>query len=286
MSAEGHELEGFDTRKEEEKHELPPPPSMLRACSAEFVGTFVLISFGCGVNAQTLLGKGESGGFLSVAFGWAMGIMFGAYSSAGVSGGHMNPAVTLALAFHRQFPWIRVLPYMLAQVLGAFCASALVYVDYRDALTYFDGGNRTILGPLSTAGIWATYPSDYLSVGNGFYDQMVGTGFLLAGIFALNDEVNAAPDARLRPVLAGMLVFAIGCSFGMNDGYAINPARDLGPRLFTTITHGAGVWDAYHHWWWVPLTAPFLGALVGSTFYLLTVRYSHHENPFINLRIM
>jgi MIP family channel proteins len=220
-----------------------------------------------------------------VAFGWAMGIVFGAYTSAGVSGGHMNPAVTIALAAHKQFPWRRVPLYTAAQVFGAFMASALVYGDYIDALDNFDGGVRQITGPNGTAGIWATYPAPWLTVGNGFFDQMVGTGFLLAGIFALNDESNSAPSSALRPILAGMLVFAIGTSFGLNDGYAINPARDFGPRIFTAMTHGSGVFSEFQDWWWVPLIAPVIGAIIGSSFYVFLVKFHHPISLKINLRL-
>lgn len=268
---------------------IEPPPqkevSVFRSFSSEFVGTFVLCAFGTGVNAQVTLSRGEAGRYLSVAFGWAMGIIFGAYTSAGVSGGHMNPAVTIALAVHKQFPWKRVPIYIAAQVFGAFMASALVYGDYIDALDNFDGGIRQVTGPNGTAGIWATIPAPWLSLGNGFFDQMVGTGFLLAGLFALNDEANSAPKSQLRPILAGMLVFAIGTSFGLNDGYAINPARDFGPRVFTAMTHGGEVFSGLNNWWWIPIIAPVIGAIIGSSFYVFMVKYQHPISPSINMKI-
>src|SRR5258706_13426826 len=137
---------------------------LVREMLAEFLGTFVLIVFGVGVVAQTVLSKGTAGTTLSINISWGLAVAMGCYVSAGVTGAHLNPAVTLALAVHRRFPWAKVVPYTVAQGLGAFVASAVVYVTYREALTAFDGGVRQILGPTGTAGIWATYPQPFLSV--------------------------------------------------------------------------------------------------------------------------
>ena len=165
--------------------------------------------------------------------GWGLAVMLGAFASAGVSGAHLNPAVSLAFAAFRDFPWRKVVPYAMAQLLGAFLASAVVYLTYREALDAFDGGLRAVSGPTATAGIWATYPQPYLSIAGGFVDQVVGTALLLMGLFALVDAKNANLPHYVVPVAAGALVLTIGATFGMNSGYAINPARDFGPRLFT-----------------------------------------------------
>src|SRR4051795_1901708 len=150
--------------------------SVVREMLAEFLGTFVLIVFGVGVVAQFVLSKGVAGSFLSINIAWGLAVTMGCYVSAGVTGAHLNPAVTLSLAAHRQFPWRKVLPYSLAQLAGAFVASAVVYVTYHEALNAFDGGVRQVLGPQGTAGIWATYPQPFLSVfPSGVIDQIVGT---------------------------------------------------------------------------------------------------------------
>src|SRR4051812_32456851 len=147
-----------------------------REMLAEFVGTFVLIVFGVGVVAQTVLSKGAAGTTLSINIAWALGVTMGCYVAAGVTGAHLNPAVTLSLAVHRKFPWRKVLPYSLAQIAGAFAASALVFVTYHEALTAFDGGVRQVLGAQGSGGIWATYPQPFLSTfPGGFIDQIVGT---------------------------------------------------------------------------------------------------------------
>src|SRR5690606_6531304 len=157
------------------------------------------------------------------------------YACAGVSGAHINPAVTLALAVRRGFPWRSVLPYVAAQMAGAFVGAFVVYVTYVEALTAFDQGVRQVLGPQGTAGIFATYPAPYLSTLGGFIDQVVGTALLVAGVFFLTDERNAPPTPGMTPLFVGLIVVAIGMAFGVNAGYAINPARDPGPRRLTAV---------------------------------------------------
>ncbi len=247
-----------------------------REVAAEFLGTFILIAFGVGVVAQTVLSKNANGSFFAINVGWGLAVMLGIYASAGVSGAHLNPAVTVALAVHRGFSWAKVLPYSLAQIAGAFAASAVVFVTYREAFTAFDGGVRMVEGATATAGIFATYPQPFLSLAGGFVDQVVGTALLMAGVLAITDHKNAAPPSWLAGPLIGLLVCAIGVSFGFNAGYAINPARDLGPRLFTAVAGwGSGVFSAGHGWWWVPIVAPSVGAILGAWLYDALVA-NHH----------
>src|SRR5215217_4719054 len=123
------------------------PRGLARELLAEFFGTFILIVFGVGVVAQVVLSKGAAGSALSINVAWGLAVTMGCYVSAGVTGAHLNPAVTLALAARRAFPWRKVLPYSLAQIAGAFVASAVVFLTYHEALTAFDGGVRQVLGP-------------------------------------------------------------------------------------------------------------------------------------------
>src|SRR6187549_2973125 len=132
--------------------------SLVREVLAEFFGTFILIVFGIGVVAQVVLSKQTAGTYLAINITWGLAVTMGCYVSAGVTGAHLNPAVTLALAVHRKFPWNKVLPYAVAQTAGAFVASAVVYLAYHEALAAFDGGVRQVAGAQGTAGIWATYP--------------------------------------------------------------------------------------------------------------------------------
>jgi glycerol uptake facilitator-like aquaporin len=156
-----------------------------------------------------------------------------------------------------------------AQTAGAFAASLIVFVTYLEAFGHFDGGVRQVLGPQGTAGIFATYPRPFLSTfPGGFIDQVVGTAILMGVIFAISDARNVPPPAGLAPLLVGLLVVGIGAAFGFNSGYAINPARDLGPRLFTAVGGwGLEVFRAGNAWWWVPIVAPVIGALLGGWVY-------------------
>jgi MIP family channel proteins len=246
---------------------------LTRELLAEFLGTFVLIIFGVGVVAQTVLSKGAAGSMLSINVAWGLGVTMGCYVSAGVTGAHLNPAVTLALAVHRRFPWTKVLPYALAQIGGAFVASIVVFVTYHEALGAFDGGVRQVLGPQGTAGIWATYPQPFLSVfPGGFIDQIVGTALLVGVIFGITDSRNSPAPSGLAPVIVGLLVVLIGATFGFNAGYAINPARDFGPRLFTAVAGwGSEVFRAGNGWWWIPIVAPPIGGVLGGWVYDLFV---------------
>jgi len=243
--------------------------ALLRELLAEFFGTFILIVFGVGVVAQVVLSKGAAGSTLSINIAWGLAVTMGCYVAAGVTGAHLNPAVTLALAVHRRFPWNKVLPYSVAQFAGAFIASAVVFATYHEALYAFDNGVRQVIGPQGTAGIWATYPQPFLSgFPGGFIDQVVGTALLVGVIFAITDTRNSPAPAGLAPVVVGLLVLLIGATYGFNSGYAINPARDLGPRLFTFVAGwGAEVFRAGNGWWWIPIVAPCVGGVVGGWAY-------------------
>jgi len=240
-----------------------------REAAAEFLGTFVLIVFGSAVVAQVVLSGQSHGGYLSINIAWGLAVTMGVYVAGGVSGAHLNPAVTLAVAVHRGFPWSKVLPYMAAQVAGAFTGAAVAFLTYRAAFNRFDGGLRQVTGEKGTAGIFATYPQDFIStVPDGLFDQMVGTALLIGLIFALTDQKNLAPEGRLVPIHFGLLVVLIGMTFGFNAGYAINPARDFGPRLFTFVAGwGGDVFRAGNHWWWVPIVGPLVGGVLGGAVY-------------------
>jgi MIP family channel proteins len=241
---------------------------MLREAAAEFFGTFILIVFGVGVVAQRVLSEDANGSYLAINLGWGLAVMLGVYAAAGVSGAHLNPAVSVAMAVCRGFPWPKVPAYIAAQIAGAFVASAVVFLTYREAFAAFDGGVRQVQGAAGTAGIFATYPQPFLSIIGGLVDQIVGTALLMAGVLALSDQRKAGPPDWLLPPLIGALVVAIGVAFGFNAGYAINPARDFGPRLFTAVAGwGGAVFTAGNGWWWVPIVGPTIGGVIGAVFY-------------------
>jgi MIP family channel proteins len=248
------------------------PHTLAREAAAEFLGTFVLLVFGTGVVAQAVLSGNTAGSIAEIHIGWGLGVVMGVYVAGGISGAHLNPAVSLALAVRGAFAWRKLPAFVAAQFAGAFVASAVTFFTYREAFRAFDGGIRQVTGPHSTAGIFATYPQPYLSIFGGFVDQVVGTALLLLLICALVDQDNFAPPARLAPLLIGLAVVVIGQTFGFNAGYAINPARDLGPRLFTFLAGwGTEVFRAGNSWWWVPVVAPCVGGVLGVTVYDLLI---------------
>jgi glycerol uptake facilitator protein len=250
-----------------------PKFSLLAELIAEFLGTFVLIMLGTGVVAMVVLfptttpGEVIHGGFTNITLGWGLGVTMGIYVAGKISGAHLNPAVTLALAIFRGFPWKKVLPYSIAQVAGAFVAAALVYRNYLPAFHQVDPRLER------TAGIFTTFPAFPSLPQAGFLDQVIGTALLLLFIFAITDEFNMPPGANMTPLMIGLVVVAIGMSFGAMHGYAINPARDFGPRLFTVLAgfSNNGVTDG-NRVWWVPVLAPLIGGVLGAAVYDFGIR--------------
>lgn len=255
---------------------------------AEFLGTFVLILLGIGSVALTVTGLPGSGrqadpfgpaDWLIISWGWGFGVIFGVYVAGGVSGAHLNPAVTLAFAVRRSLAWRKVLPYWLAQVVGAFVAAALVYASYRWAIDSFNQkGGMDRDESLPTFSVFATFPAEYFgdSWWGPLLDQIIGTGVLLLLICAVTDTRNMAPLANLAPFIIGLIVVAIGMTFGTNAGYAINPARDFGPRLFTFFEGwGAialpGTFKWFSGYWWIPIVGPLIGGIIGAKVYDLVI---------------
>lgn len=240
---------------------------------AEFLGTAVLITIGLGVVAMvTLFGNGTpgeivNGGFTNITIAWGLAVAMGVYVAGKISGAHLNPAVTISLAVFRGFSWGKVLPYIGAQVAGAFLGAALVYANYQPAFLKFDPSLE------KTAGVFGTFPTFPAQPAAGFVDQVLGTALLMFLILAVTDERNQTPGVNMAPIVVGLIVVAIGMSMGGMHGYAINPARDFGPRLFTALagfknnglTDGSGVF-------WIPIIGPILGGLIGSAIYDFGIR--------------
>jgi glycerol uptake facilitator protein len=247
--------------------------SLVAEVIAEFLGTFVLILLGTGVVAMVVLFPSQTpgeiihGGYTNITLGWGLAVTMGICVAGKISGAHLNPAVTLALAVFRGFPWRKVLPYSIAQVAGAFFAAALVYQNYLPAFHRLDPQLE------STAGVFTTFPAFPALLLAGFLDQVIGTGLLLLLVFAITDEFNSPPGANMAPLMVGLVVVAIGMSFGGMHGYAINPARDFGPRLFTAVAgfRNNGLTDGIRVWW-VPVVAPLLGGLAGAALYDFGIR--------------
>nr|CCA23301.1 aquaporin putative [Albugo laibachii Nc14] len=243
---------------------------LLRECLAEFLGTFVLVCFGDGVVAQVVLSKQTSGMYLSINLCWGLGVLFGIHCSGGVSGAHLNPAVSTTLALFRRFSWRKVPFYILAQLLGAFCGAAMVLAIYYPVFNVVDPERKT------THGVFATYPGEAVSNGSAFLCEVFGTALLVGGIFAIGDRHNKPASPYSAPSAIALLVVAIGMAFGMNTGYAINPARDLSPRFLSAIGGwGFKTFSMRNYYFWVPILGPILGGAIGAGVYQLCVEMHH-----------
>ncbi|XP_072527069.1 aquaporin-9b [Salminus brasiliensis] len=252
---------------------------ILKEFLAEILGTFVLILFGCGSVAQTVLSRGALGEPLTIHIGFTAGVMLAVYMAGGVSGGHVNPAVSLAMVVLGKLPLKKFPVYVAAQFIGAFAGSCAVFGLYYDALMDYTNGALLVTGENATANIFASYPAKHLSVLNGFIDQVVGTGALVLCILAIVDKKNMGAPKGMEPLIVGLTILAIGVSMGLNCGYPINPARDLGPRLFTAIAGwGMDVFRAGGCWWWIPVAGPMVGGVVGAVIYFLLIEL-HHPEP-------
>ncbi|GAA3657090.1 MIP/aquaporin family protein [Nonomuraea antimicrobica] len=236
---------------------------------AEFAGTMVLILFGAGVVAQVV--AGGLGDHDSIAWAWGIGVALGVYVAGRTTGAHLNPAVSLGFALFRGFPWRKVLPYAAAQTAGAFVAALIVRWNYTEVLHLADPGHT-----IKTQIVFSTLPGNGtlpVDMWGGLRDQIIGTAILLFVIFALSDVANMAPSANMGPVVIGLLVVGIGMSFGTDAGYAINPARDFGPRLASFLTGYHGAWrDQYGDlYFWVPVVGPLVGGALGAGLYQASI---------------
>ena len=246
---------------------------------AEFFGCFVLLAFGAGCVAVAVVGLTESdrtlvifqgaGGWMLIVWGWAFAVIMAIYVAGGVTGAHINPAVTLAFAIKGDFPWRKVLPYWIAQVAGCFMGAAIVFLDYFKAINAWNlahhVASRADPSGMTTFSIFATFPAAYYQnqMGLALLDQVIATFFLVLFVFAIIDNMNVGPRSNLAPFMVGLAVAAIGASFGTGTGYAINPARDFGTRLFCWLAGwGPNAFPGPHGYWWVPVLGPLIGASI------------------------
>lgn len=253
----------------------------VREFLAEFLGTFALVIFGDGAVAQVVLGgspaagKGEFfGGFLNICLGYGLGLMIGICISGGVSGGHLNPAVTLTMAALRKIKLIQVPVYMAAQYLGAFLAALVLWGEYADVIKMVDPEY------LETHGIFAshpTFPREQVGLASLAMDQMLGTALLLLIILSVTDEHNLGISPSTAPLIIGLGLTAIHLSLGLNAGAAINPARDFSPRLLAIMAGWDRAFTTDGSWFWIPLILPHVGGLLGGLVYKLMVGAHHRE---------
>ncbi|NXM00078.1 AQP7 protein, partial [Tyrannus savana] len=234
--------------------------------------------FGLSSVAQVVLGKGSTGHYLSINMAFGIGVTLGIHASGGISGGHLNAAITITEWIVGNLSWKRLIAYMIGQFLGSFLAAATVFGLYYDALYDYTKGNFTVTGPTATALIFSTYPAPNVSLLGAFFTEFMATVMLVLGVHVIHDDKNNAALKGTQPLICGVLVLGIGLGMGMNTGYAINPSRDLPPRIFTAIAGwGTEVFTAGHHWWWVPVIAPVLGSLTGALIYKVFIDI--HNQP-------
>jgi len=210
---------------------------------------------------------GGIGGHDSIAWAWGFGVTLGVYVAGRLSGGHLNPAVTVALAVFKGFSWRKVLPYSLAQTAGAFVAALIVRWNYSEVLAKIDPGHT-----IKSQGVFSTLPGNGalpVHTWGGLRDQVIGTAILLFLILAITDARNTSPAGNLAPLIIGLLVVGIGMAWGTDAGYAINPARDFGPRLASFVTgYGGAFRDQYGTlYFWVPIVGPLVGGVLGAGLY-------------------
>lgn len=242
---------------------------------AEVFGTFILVLLGVGVVANVGLAPrtaSVSYDWLTINIGWCFAVVVAVYTVAGVSGAHLNPAVTLAMAVKRGFPWSKVGPYMLAQLLGAFLGALGVFLAYREGIVAAGMVNVFTTGPGAVFGE-AYWGGDVAREAVGSYSMMtatiaeiLGTAVLIWGILGALDNRNMGVGANLAPLIIGFTVLVIGTSLGGPSGYAINPARDLGPRIFAFFIGSPGVFDGIY-WLVAPIIGPFIGGVAGVVSY-------------------
>ena len=243
-------------------------PSMRGELIAEFFGTLILILMGTGVVAQVSSAPdGSLGGHDAIAWAWGFGVMLGIFVAGRISGAHLNPAVTVALSLFQDFPARKIAPYVAAQTAGAFVAALLVRWNYTESLAKVDPGHT-----IKTQGVFSTLPGNgSLPVSDlgALRDQIIGTAILVFLVFAVTDARNSAPLANLTPVIVGLIVVVIGMAWGADAGYAINPARDFGPRLASYLTGYGTAWrDQYGQlYFWVPIVGPLIGGPIGGALY-------------------
>ncbi|KAF4317993.1 hypothetical protein BBO99_00007734 [Phytophthora kernoviae] len=212
-----------------------------REIFAEFMAVFVMMSFGLGATAQSILSSAKYGDFTQITIGWGIGVLFGIHIAGGVSGSHLNPSITFAAAVFGMFPWKKVPAYVLAQTLAGYVAALFIYIIYRPMINVADPNRET------THAIFATYPNEYTTNFIGFLTEVFATALLVA-------------------------------AFSLNTGCSINPARDFGPRLMMlTAGWGSHVFSLNNYYFWIPIVGPTVGGVLGGLVYIMLVGHHHPQ---------
>jgi len=244
---------------------------------SEAMAVFIIIGLGDSAAAMFTLYDPSpyKQAYWGVCIAWGLAVTIAIYVTGAVSGTHANPAVTLALAVFRGFSWKKVIPYCAAQVAGGFLVAAIVYVMFGPVIDHFNAVNHlTRAGDGGAAGVFFTHPGLAITPMHALLDEVILTAFLMLGIFAITEEWNTmAPMANSGALIIGLLVALIGASAGYLEAWALNPARDFGPRLFAFLVGwGPQAFPSPGRYWWVPIVGPLVGGLVGGGAYQLLIR--------------
>jgi glycerol uptake facilitator protein len=249
---------------------------------SEAVAMVIIIAFGDSVAAMYSLYDPSPyrQAYWGACIAWGLAVTIAIYTTGSVSGCHANPAVTLSLALYRKFSWAKVLPYCAAQTIGALLGAGIVYRLYLPVIESWNTVNHFTRATGGAAGVFFTHPGTGITTMHAFGDEIVLTAFLIFGIFAITEQYNEmAPKANFGALMIGFLVALIGASMGYLESWAINPARDLGPRFFCFMTGwGSSAFPSPQNYWWVPIAGPLLGAVVGGGAYQLLI------HPFLPAR--
>lgn len=250
---------------------------------SEAVAVFIIIGFGDSASGMYFLYNPSpyQNAYWGVCIAWGLGVAMAIYATGAISGTHANPAVTLGLAMFRKFSWKKVVPYCIAQVVGGFVGAALVYAMFQPVIDHFNAANHVTRAAGGAAGVFFTHPGLAVTPLHAFSDEIILTGFLLFGIFAITEQYNEmAPMPNSSALIIGLLVAVIGASCGYLEAWAINPARDFGPRLFCLFTGwGAAAFPSPGDYWWVPIAGPLVGGAAGATAYQVLI------HPFLPGRV-
>ncbi|XGW09994.1 hypothetical protein V3C99_011902 [Haemonchus contortus] len=250
---------------------------LLRNALSEFFGTALLLFIGLSIVMQFILSGEKLNTWININVGWGLAIVFCVYACSKTSGGHFNPAVSFTMFTLGHLSLRDCLIYCLVQTVGAFFGAIGAYAIYYDQFVKFAGAYRLIVGPKATAACFCSFPAAHVSNLTCFFDQVAGTGLLVFFVVVIIDRRNGIPAAA-HPFLFGFVLIMIGCCMGMNLGYPINPARDLGPRLFAYFIYGSEVFTYHNYYFWIPVIAPLFGGALAAWSYHLFIG-AHIPDP-------
>lgn len=250
---------------------------------SEAVAVFIIIAFGDSVACMYVLYDPSPyvNAYWGVCMSWGLAVTLAIYVTGSISGTHANPAVTLALAVFRGFSWKKVAPYWAAQLAGGFLGAMIVYALFGPVIDHFNLVHHLTRADGGAAGVFFTHPGLAVTPMHAFSDEVILTAFLLFGIFAITEQFNEmAPQANSGALMIGFLVAILGSSMGYLEAWAMNPARDLGPRVFAYFAGwGSSALPSPENYWWIPVVAPLIGGVIGGGAYQLLI------HPFLPARV-